>query len=63
MFVYATIQINPSLSLFKSTHCTYTDKKEKLSSSMCDNELHGHPDSIGGRLYYATKYNKHSENS
>ena len=31
-FVYATIQINPSLSLFKSTHYTYTDKKEKLSS-------------------------------
>ena len=29
MFVNATIQINPSLSLFKSAHCTYTDKKRE----------------------------------
>ena len=63
MFVNATIQINPSLSLFKPTHCTYTDTKESCHQSICDNELPGHPDSIDGRLYSKTKYSKHSGNS
>ena len=46
MFDNATIQVNPSLSLFNSTHCTYIEQKRSCHQSICDNELHAHPDSL-----------------
>ena len=56
MFVNATIQINPSL-------ISTPIKKRSCHQSICDNELYGYPASIDERLYYKTKYNKHSGNS
>ena len=40
MFANSTIQINPSLNVYKSTCCTYTEKKKNYLQSICDNELH-----------------------
>ena len=63
MFVNATIQIHPSIIYLSPPIAPTPIKKRSCHQSICDNELHGHPDSIDGRLYYKTKYNKHSENS